>query len=42
MNPVGKGDKPEQKPLEADRAVNRQWAGSREIIFSPVEGEVFS
>jgi hypothetical protein len=32
----------QRKPLEADRAVNKQWAGSREQIFSPVEAEVFS
>ena len=43
MNPTGMANKPEPKPLaRTERHSHRQWAGSREKIFSPpVEAELF-
>jgi hypothetical protein len=43
MNPTGMANKPEPKPLaRTERHSYRQWAGSREKIFSPpVEAELF-
>ena len=43
MNPTGMANRPEPKPLaRTERHSYRQWAGSREKIFSPpVEAELF-